>query len=91
MYAFFNVEDILYVFEKWTLILRADLVKDLKCGMEVELLDGNKKSITQVVLGRCSHSRNQEFLAIETNATEQREILKKTRYVKRKQPHFGPN
>ncbi len=76
-----KLEDILFVFGKWTLMLKSNRCDVLVPGEEVELLDENGKKVGDASLGRYLNSRNPEISAIEINGKEMTSDMKSVKYV----------
>lgn len=77
-----ELEDILFVFEKWTLMVKSEFCEELKPGSKVELFDDSRGKLGDAKLGKFLSSRNPLISAIEVSAQTEIADMKKIRYVK---------
>jgi len=79
-----KLEDVLFVFGKWTLVLKSNKCSALAPGEEVDLLDENGKKVCSVFLLRYLNSRNPGISVMEVSGKEKAASMKSVKYVRLK-------
>ena len=75
------LNDMLFVFDSWTLILDIDLCAEMAVGDEVDLLDEEKNWIGRARLERILPSRNPNLRAIAINVSQGARDQKAVKFV----------
>ena len=77
-----KIEDILFVFQKWTLMVNSKFGNQLKPGGRVDLYDETESKLGSATLVKYLSSRNPSISAIEIDVESDVDDLKRVRYVK---------
>lgn len=77
------LEDILFVFNSWTLMVKSGICEDLIPGAEVDLLNRDKEKIGVASIHKYLSSRNPEISAIEIGVKTEIGNMKDVKFVKR--------
>lgn len=75
------INEVLFVFEAWTLMVRSDFVGQLEPDMIVCLFDSRKNKIGKVKLNKFLSSRNPEIKPIEVAVIDAPENMKDAKYI----------
>lgn len=77
-----QLEDVLFVFQKWTLMIKSEFNEKLNSGVNVELFDDNQNVIGAEQLGKQLSSKNPAISAIELEAKSNLENFKLIKYIR---------
>lgn len=75
------IDDVLYVFEAWILMVRSDIAKSLKTGTKVFLFDVDKNEIGMAIVNRFLPSKNPEISPVEIMLIDKPNNLKEVKFA----------
>ncbi|MGH6922708.1 MAG: hypothetical protein ACRED5_02965 [Propylenella sp.] len=76
------LEDILHVFDAWTLIIGSDAAGSLTPGDQIDLLNGRQEKIGEAAVGRFLSSRNPAIQPVELRREVDPQDFKQVKYVR---------
>lgn len=76
------LEDMLFVFEAWTLMLRQEVCQGLELGMNIDLFNQHMEKIGSARLYKYLNSRNPKILAIEVDMVSIEQDMKEVKFIK---------
>ena len=77
-----QLEEVLFVFQKWTLMFKSEFNSQINSGSNVELFDENQNKIGTGELGKLLSSRNPAISAIELEPKSNLDDFKSIKYIK---------
>lgn len=77
-----QLEEVLFVFQRWTLMFKSEFNSQINAGSNVELFDENQNEIGVGQLGMLLSSRNPAISAIELEPKCNLEDFKLIKYIK---------
>ncbi len=77
-----QLEEVLFVFQKWTLMYKSEFNSQINSGSNVELFDENQNKIGTGELGKLLSSRNPAISAIELEPKSNLDDFKLIKYIK---------
>ena len=75
------IEEVLFVFQSWTLVIKSNLGSTLKPGDEIFLFDYSKNIIGKAKINRFLFSKNPDISPIEIEVIETPTNLKDVKFV----------
>ncbi|MBA2655342.1 MAG: hypothetical protein H0U71_09820 [Gammaproteobacteria bacterium] len=76
------IEEVLYVFESWTLMVKSDFSHFLESGSELLLFDSAKQEVGKAKLNRLLSSRNPNINPFEITVIEKPQDFKQVKFFK---------
>lgn len=82
MYAkVIQLEDILYVFERWTIMLKSDDALCVGLGKEIDLLDQDRRVIGKATVSKFLSSRNVHIVPAEISSVVDPDDFKDVKFI----------
>ena len=76
-----KLEDILFVFDSWTLMVKSEFGTNMELDSEIDLLDDTEKKLGTAKINRFLPSKNREITPIEISILESPEDMKQVKFV----------
>jgi len=76
-----KLEEVLFVFDNWTLMLKSESCSELVPGKNVSLFNEAEKQLGEATLVKYLRSKNPDISAIEIKVNSDLDDLKQVRFV----------